>query len=255
MRAAFDLYDDPMATLAELEAYAAKTSSALIDLAGAHPQRRQGSGRWRAHRPRRHRLRDRRAAARVAAPCRPRQLYVPVDMLQRHGAQAEDVFAGERPPSCARRLPSCALRARQHLAAARGHRRAARRGDHAGAAAGRAGAAGARPDGAARLRPFGRGAAAMAAAMDSVARGAEAVAHLQLVGSARSRRLRRSATMRATLARSSSVAISAVEQVDLVHARRAAGFRCGPRRSDGAAMRRRPGSAPGRFAAPRPSEM
>ena len=89
----FDLYRDPMPTLAALEAYADKTSSTLIDLAamilGARdsdlsPHLRRGglayaiTGLLRAfplH------------AARG-------QLYVPLEILERHGAKPNDIFAG-----------------------------------------------------------------------------------------------------------------------------------------------------------------
>ena len=47
------------------------------------------------------------------------QLYLPADVLQRHGAQAADVFAGTATTELRAALAELRLRARQHLAAAR----------------------------------------------------------------------------------------------------------------------------------------
>lgn len=87
----FDLYDDPMATLADLEAYASKTSSALFALAaqilaGADVEAVSApagiafaiAGLLRAF-P--------RHAARG-------QLYVPMELLDRHQVRPHDIFAG-----------------------------------------------------------------------------------------------------------------------------------------------------------------
>jgi 15-cis-phytoene synthase len=87
----FDLYDEPMAHLGDLEAYASKTSSALIALAaqilagGDVEEIAQPAGMACAivgvmHTFPRH-------AAR-------RQLYVPVQLLEQHGVAVEDIFAG-----------------------------------------------------------------------------------------------------------------------------------------------------------------
>jgi phytoene synthase len=111
----FDLYDDPMPDFAALEAYAEKTSSALIELAarilndGRDPKiaelaRHAGiayaiSGLLRAfpiH------------AAR-------RQLYIPIEVLQRHNAKVEDVFGGKVAVELRAALAEMRLRARQHL--------------------------------------------------------------------------------------------------------------------------------------------
>ncbi len=87
----FDLYDDPMATAADLETYASKTSSALFALAaqilaGANVEPVSApagmafaiAGLLRAF-PRR--------AARG-------QLYVPMEVLDRHQVRPHDIFAG-----------------------------------------------------------------------------------------------------------------------------------------------------------------
>jgi phytoene synthase len=96
----FDLYRDPMPTLAALEAYAEKTSSTLIELAAAVLGVRESdisaairhggiayaiAGLLRAFPPH---------AARG-------QLYVPLDILDRHGVKPEDIFTGRASPEIA----------------------------------------------------------------------------------------------------------------------------------------------------------
>jgi len=110
----FDLYDEPMAGIADLEAYAARTSSALIAVAAqvlgiaAEPAAEPAgiaygiTGLLRAfplH------------AAR-------RQLYVPTELLARHGASAHDIFAGRSSAAVAAALAELHGLARRHLAAA-----------------------------------------------------------------------------------------------------------------------------------------
>lgn len=109
----FDLYGDPMPTLATLEAYADKTSSALIDLAvtilgaGAadlSPAVRHGgiayaiTGLLRTfplH------------AARG-------QLYVPLEILERQDAKPEDIFAGRASAEVSAALAQMRRIARSH---------------------------------------------------------------------------------------------------------------------------------------------
>ena len=90
----FDLYDEPMARLGDLEAYARKTSSALLALAAQILAGVDGevtetiaapagiayaiAGLMRAFPP--HTAR--------------RQLYVPLELLDRHGVEPQDIFAG-----------------------------------------------------------------------------------------------------------------------------------------------------------------
>ena len=90
----FDLYDEPMARLGDLEAYARKTSSALLALAA---QILAGV--------------DGEVTETIAAPAgiayaiaglmrafplhtARRQLYVPLELLDRHGVEPQDIFAG-----------------------------------------------------------------------------------------------------------------------------------------------------------------
>jgi phytoene synthase len=111
----FDLYDDPMPTLAALEGYADKTSSTLMRLAaqilnnGDHPN---------VATPARHAgIAYAIAGLLTALPVHAarRQLYVPLDLLQRHGARPEDVFSGVMTPELVRALAELRDIARAHL--------------------------------------------------------------------------------------------------------------------------------------------
>jgi phytoene synthase len=90
----FDLYDEPMARLADLEAYARNTSSALLALAaqilGAGEGQRADAI-----------ADDAGIAQAIASLLRAfplhasrRQLYVPLELLDRHGVEPSDIFAG-----------------------------------------------------------------------------------------------------------------------------------------------------------------
>jgi 15-cis-phytoene synthase len=87
----FDLYDEPMATLADLELYARKTSSALIGLAAQilagveAEQVAEPAGIASAI------VGVLRAFPRHAARG---QLYLPLEVIERHGVLAQDIFAG-----------------------------------------------------------------------------------------------------------------------------------------------------------------
>jgi phytoene synthase len=110
----FDIYDDPMATLADLGSYAERTSSAVIALA-AEILGASGAGVARsAHHA--------GIAAAIAALLRAfprhserRQLYLPVELLQRHGVRADDVFAGVSSPGLNAALADLRGVARRHL--------------------------------------------------------------------------------------------------------------------------------------------
>jgi phytoene synthase len=91
----FDLYDDPMQTLANLEAYAVKTSSALFGLAarilnsgGEEPNSELSFHAGIAYAITGLLRTFPRHAAR-------RQLYVPLEVLDRHKGRTEDIFAGQ----------------------------------------------------------------------------------------------------------------------------------------------------------------
>jgi 15-cis-phytoene synthase len=112
----FDLYDEPMARTADLENYARETSSGLMASA-AHILTGAESA----------------AAADAAgiayaiagllrafpAHAARRQLYVPVDILERHGVAAQEIFAQKSSDGLCAALAEFNELARRHLAAAR----------------------------------------------------------------------------------------------------------------------------------------
>ena len=115
----FDLYDDPMPSLAALDGYAVQTSSALIGLAARilNDGKGPGSGELIRHAGIAYAIAGLLRAFPIHAARR--QLYVPAEVMQRYGAQADDVFAGKATTELRAALAELRLRARQHLAAAR----------------------------------------------------------------------------------------------------------------------------------------
>jgi 15-cis-phytoene synthase len=110
----FDLYDEPMAALADLEDYVKKTSSAVIALAarilGIDAQPAAGSAGIA------HGLTGLiRALPKHAAGHR---LYLPTELLERHGIRAHEIFAGESSDRLNAALADLRRLARGHLAAA-----------------------------------------------------------------------------------------------------------------------------------------
>ncbi len=103
----FDLYDEPMATLAALDGYAEGTASNLIALAAQilNGGRDAGIGALAHHAGLAYAI----AGLLKALPTHAArgQLYVPVELLQRHGAGRRRLPAARPRPSCARRWPSC----------------------------------------------------------------------------------------------------------------------------------------------------
>jgi phytoene synthase len=115
----FDLYDDPMPSLADLEGYAGETSSVLVQcgamiLAGG---RDPGTADAAGH-----------AGVALAITgllralpihSRRQQLYLPADLLQAEGVASEDIFAGRVTPGMLKLLATMRGIARDHLARAR----------------------------------------------------------------------------------------------------------------------------------------
>jgi phytoene synthase len=114
----FDLYDDPMARLADLEAYVRKTSSTLLVLAA---QILAGG--------------DGEVMETIAAPAgiayaiagllrafplhaARRQLYVPLELLEHHGVEPQDIFAGRSSKNLSAAFGELQNVARRHLLAA-----------------------------------------------------------------------------------------------------------------------------------------
>lgn len=111
----FDLYDDPMPTLADLEGYAGETSSALIRLAalvlndGADPGAADAAGHagvayavtgllrafpWHARRG---------------------QVFLPAQVFNRHGVARDEIVLGRTGPGLAAALAEMRALARDHL--------------------------------------------------------------------------------------------------------------------------------------------
>ena len=113
----FDLYDEPMATLADLEAYADGASASLIALAaqilaaGGEPD----IGALSHHAGLAHALAGLLAAFPIHAARG--QLFIPLEMLARH-ADRLDVKGGPATPQLRAALAELRLRARHHLGAA-----------------------------------------------------------------------------------------------------------------------------------------
>jgi 15-cis-phytoene synthase len=111
----FDLYDEPMARLADLEAYARDTGSSLISisiqtLSGEAAEEASSSAG---------------IAFTIAGLLRAfplhaarRQLYVPIELLERHGVEPQDIFAGQSSAGLTAALAELRNIARQHLLAA-----------------------------------------------------------------------------------------------------------------------------------------
>jgi phytoene synthase len=114
----FDLYDDPMARLADLEAYARKTSSALLALAAQILGSVDGEVTETV-------ADDAGIAYAIAGLIRAfplhaarRQLYVPLKLLEHHGVEPQDIFAGRSSKNLRAALAELQAVARRHLLAA-----------------------------------------------------------------------------------------------------------------------------------------
>jgi 15-cis-phytoene synthase len=110
----FDLYNDPMPTMAALEGYIADTSSTLFSLGAAiagwhsaeieHLARHSGLAQGMAQ-----------VIAALHVDASRRQLFVPLQLLQSHGSGMEEVFAGKQTPGLRAALNQLIGDARGHL--------------------------------------------------------------------------------------------------------------------------------------------
>jgi phytoene synthase len=114
----FDLYNDPMPTMAALEGYLAATSSALFMLAARimappseaieHLARHAGLAQGMVQ-----------VIANLPRDAAHRQLFLPQQLLASHGCVMEDIFAGKETPNLRAVLEQLAGEAQQHLTTAR----------------------------------------------------------------------------------------------------------------------------------------
>jgi phytoene synthase len=110
----FDLYNDPMPSMAALEAYVHDTSSALFAL-GARVMGRQSEAT--DHLARHAGLAQGfvRVLAALPLDASRRQLFVPLQLLESHGSGIEEVFAGKETPQLRAALDQFIGEARAHL--------------------------------------------------------------------------------------------------------------------------------------------
>jgi phytoene synthase len=111
----FDLYDDPMASVADLELYAVRTFSALIALAA----RILGADGTAAAEPAGVAYGITGVLRSFPLHAARRQLYVPEELLTRHGVHPHDVFAGKSSPALDAALAELRGVARDRLRGAR----------------------------------------------------------------------------------------------------------------------------------------
>ena len=110
----FDLYNDPMPTMAALEGYINDTSSALFSLAAGvagwqspqieHLARHAGLAQGIAQ-----------VIAELPLDASRRQLFVPLQLLESHGCGMEEVYAGRETPKLRAALDQLIGEARAHL--------------------------------------------------------------------------------------------------------------------------------------------
>ncbi|BCP53183.1 phytoene synthase [Kaistia sp. 32K] len=115
----FDLYNDPMPTLTDLEGYAGETASALIQLGalvlagGQDPRTAEAAGHAGVAQALTGLMRA------LPYHARRQQLFLPADLMARHGVEAADIFVGKTTPALLRLLSELRATARRHLAAGR----------------------------------------------------------------------------------------------------------------------------------------
>jgi phytoene synthase len=110
----FDLYNDPMPSLAALEAYVHDTSSALFTL-GARIMGRQSEATDHLARHAGLAQGFTRVIATLPVDASRRQLFVPLQFLESHGCGIEVVFAGKEMPQLRAALDQLIGEARTHL--------------------------------------------------------------------------------------------------------------------------------------------
>ncbi|MDF2999293.1 MAG: Squalene/phytoene synthase [Xanthobacteraceae bacterium] len=115
----FDLYDDPMPTVNDLEGYAGETSSALIRLATLILSEDAGgidSAEAAGHAGVAYAVTGLLRAFPIHA--RRGQCYVPLDLLRKHGLTRDDAVSGKASPALRAALADLRALARRHYEAA-----------------------------------------------------------------------------------------------------------------------------------------
>ena len=110
----FDLYNDPMPSMAALEGYINDTSSALFSLAARivarpsetihHLARHAGLAHGLVH-----------VIATLPWDAARRQLFVPLQLLQQHGSGMEEVYSGKQTPQARAAIDQLIAEAHGHL--------------------------------------------------------------------------------------------------------------------------------------------
>jgi 15-cis-phytoene synthase len=110
----FDLYNDPMPSMAALEGYVTDTSSALFSLSARvvsrpseaidHLARHAGLAQGMVQ-----------VIARLPWDAARRQLFVPLQLLESHGSGIEEVFSGKQTPKSRAAIDQLIGEARAHL--------------------------------------------------------------------------------------------------------------------------------------------
>lgn len=110
----FDLYNDPMPTMAALEGYINDTSCALFSLGAAIAGRQSDEVE---HLTRHAGLAQGIALVIAALPldAARRQLFVPLQLLEKHGSGMEEVFSGKETPKARAAIDQLIGEARGHL--------------------------------------------------------------------------------------------------------------------------------------------
>jgi 15-cis-phytoene synthase len=115
----FDLYDEPMSSLNDLEGYAGETSSSLIQLAAIilAGGRDPGTAEIAGHAGVAHALTGLMRALPIHTSRG--QTYLPADLLDAHGVDREAMFTGQSSPALLSALAELRSVARAHLAKVR----------------------------------------------------------------------------------------------------------------------------------------
>jgi phytoene synthase len=110
----FDLYNDPMPSMAALEGYVTDTASALFSLGARtvappsavidHLARHAGMAQGMAQ-----------VIAALPLDAARRQLFIPLQLLQQHGSGTEEIYSGKQTPRSRAAIDQLAAEARKHL--------------------------------------------------------------------------------------------------------------------------------------------